>query len=174
MIRGRMSSSVVECGGLPFGSRSLGLAVAARYTVLYAVQGSPGRTMALRVSTPLCPERTQQEIGAGRIARSSRPVPAGTAFRREMRRRIDRPQAAGDAASAFHWNVVPVVHMRCRMTASLRATAMVAFLAPMRLPRASPQVFSALGRADRLSNTLAASNRRPRTMPSPHLEIRPA
>ena len=36
------------------------------------------------------------------------------------------------------------------------------------------QVFSALGRADRLSNTLAASNRRPRTMPSPHLEIRPA
>ena len=54
----------------------------------------------------------------------------------------------------FHWNVVPVVHMRCRMTASLRATAMVAFLAPMRLPRASPHVFSALGRADRLSNTL--------------------
>ena len=66
----------------------------------------------------------------------------------------DRPQAAGDAASVFHWNVVPVVHMRCRMTASLRATAMVAFLAPMRLPRASPHVFSALGRADRLSNTL--------------------
>jgi hypothetical protein len=46
-----------------------------------------GRIMALRVSTPLCPERTQQEIGAGRIARSSRPVPAGTAFRREVRRR---------------------------------------------------------------------------------------
>ena len=60
---------------------------------------------------------------------------------------FDRPQAAEDAVSVFHWNVVPVVHMRCRMTASLRATAMVAFLAPMRLPRASPQVFSALGRA---------------------------
>src|SRR5467141_3261866 len=86
---------------------------------------------------------------------------------------FDQPQAAGDAASAFHWNVLPVVHMRCRITASLRATAIVAFLAPTRLPRASPQVFSALGRADRLSKTLAASNRRPRTMPSPHLEMRP-
>ena len=59
---------------------------------------------------------------------------------------------------------MPVVHMRCRMTASLWPTAIVAFLAPMRLPRASPQVFNALGRADRL-----ASNRRLRTMPSPHL-----
>jgi hypothetical protein len=53
---------------------------------------------------------------------------------------FDQPQAADDAASAFHWNVVPVVHMRCRMTASLRATAIVAFLAPMRLPRASPSL----------------------------------
>jgi hypothetical protein len=70
---------------------------------------------------------------------------------------FDRPQAAGDAASAFHWNVVPLVYMRCKMTASFRATAIVAFLGPMRLPRASPQVFSLLGRADRLSNTLAAS-----------------
>src|SRR5580700_4640038 len=111
MVTGRMSSSVVECGG-PLWFSLARIAVAARYTVLYAVQGSPGRTMALRVSTPLCPERTQQEIGAGRIARSSRPVPAGTVFRREMRRRVDRPQAAGDAPSAFHWNVVPVVHMR--------------------------------------------------------------
>src|SRR3954471_19990768 len=45
---------------------------------------------------------------------------------------FDRPQVAGDAASAFQWNVVPVVHMRCKMTASLRATAIVAFLVPMR------------------------------------------
>ena len=130
-----------------------------------------------RDSTPLCPERTQLEIGAGRIARSSRPVPAGTAFRRKIRRRyvwIASVQAAEDPASALHWNVVSVVHMRWRMTASLRATAMVAFLAPTRLPRVSPHVFSALGRAERLSNTLAASNRRQRTMPSPHLEIRPA
>src|SRR6516162_7283409 len=96
---------------------------------------------------------------------------------RNIRRRyvwIASVQAAEDPASALHWNVVSVVHMRWRMTASLRATAMVAFLAPTRLPRVSPHVFSALGRAERLSNTLAASNRRQRTMPSPHLEIRPA
>ena len=76
--------SVVECGLL-----WLSLAwidVAARSTVLYAVQIA-GRTMALRVSTSLCPERAQQEIGAERISRSSRPVPAGTAFRRDMRRK---------------------------------------------------------------------------------------
>jgi hypothetical protein len=47
-----------------------------------------GRTMAPRVSTPLCSRRTQQKIGAGKIARSSRPVPAGTTFRREMRRMV--------------------------------------------------------------------------------------
>jgi hypothetical protein len=29
---------------------------------------------------------------------------------------FNQAQAAEDAASAFHWNVVPVVHMRCRMT----------------------------------------------------------
>jgi len=66
--------------------------VAARSIVLYAVQGRWPHH-GLRVSTPLCPRRTQQEVGAGRIARSSRPVPAGTAIRREMRRRdyFDRP-----------------------------------------------------------------------------------
>src|SRR5262249_47828163 len=77
---------------------------------------------------------------------------------------FDQPQATEDVVPAFHWNVAPVVHMRCRMTASLRATAIVAFLRPMRLPRASPQVFSAFGRDDRLSNTLAASNRPPRDL----------
>jgi len=76
--------SVVECG--PLWLSLAWIDVAARSTVLYAVQGRWPHH-GLRISTPLCPERTQQEIGAGRIARSSRPVPAGTAFRREMRRR---------------------------------------------------------------------------------------
>src|SRR6516162_5656886 len=53
--------------------------VAARSTALYAVQGrwlhhgSQGFDAAMS-------GRTQQEIAAGRNARSSRPVPAGTAF----------------------------------------------------------------------------------------------
>src|SRR5438045_2200306 len=68
-----------------------------------------GRTMALRVSTPLCPERTQQEIGAGRIARSSRPVPAGTAIRREMRRR-DISIASGGWRCSFS---VPLERRAC-------------------------------------------------------------
>ena len=38
MITGRMSSSVVECGG-PLWFSLARIAVAARYTVLYAVQG---------------------------------------------------------------------------------------------------------------------------------------
>jgi len=68
--------------------------VAARSTVLYAVQGRWPHH-GLRVSTPLCPERAQQEIDAGRIARSSRPVPTGTAFRRENRRRDIRSASSG-------------------------------------------------------------------------------
>jgi len=51
-----------------------------------------------------------------------------------------------------------------RITASLRATAMVAFLEPMRLARDRPQACKSLGLADRLSSTLAASNNSPRTI----------
>ena len=50
-----------------------------------------------------------------------------------------------------------VVHIRCRMTASLRATAMVAFLLPTFLARACPHACSAHGRQVRLSSTFAPS-----------------
>src|SRR3974377_841741 len=116
--------------------------------------------MAFRVSTPLCPERARYmstlEESRGRRGPSQQGQRSAARCGEGI---FDRLQAARDAASAFHWNVVPVIHMRCRMTASLRATAIVAFLGPTRLPRASPQVFRALGRADRLTNTLPASHR---------------
>jgi hypothetical protein len=53
---------------------------------------------------------------------------------------------------------VPLVHMPCRMTASLRATAIDAFLVPMRLPRASPQ--NTLGRAPIVAHFRARSEQR--------------
>jgi len=55
--------------------------------------------------------------------------------------------AAG--AAAGQRNVAPLDHIRCSRTASLRATAMVAFLAPMRSASARPQPCNAQGRADR-------------------------
>ena len=41
-------------------------------------------------------------------------------------------------------NSVPSTHMRCRTTASLRATATVAFRSPLRLVSLIPHAFSAL------------------------------
>jgi hypothetical protein len=84
MITGRKSARL--SGVVSFGFRSRGM-MSLPDPPFSTRSRVAGRTMAPRVSTPLCPERAQQEIGAGRIARSSRPVPAGTAFRREMRRR---------------------------------------------------------------------------------------
>ena len=54
-------------------------------------------------------------------------------------------------------NVVPSIHIRCRMTASLRATATFARLRPRRLATSSPQRLSAEKRVTRESKTFAAS-----------------
>jgi hypothetical protein len=48
-------------------------------------------------------------------------------------------------------NSVPSTHMRCRMTASLRATATVAFRSPLRL-KASPSPSRSYSTPTRLSN----------------------
>ena len=56
-------------------------------------------------------------------------------------------------------NSVGSVQMQCRMTASLRATATVVFLRPMRLTSLAAQCFSGDGRRTTLRSTLAASNR---------------
>ena len=67
----------------------------------------------------------------------------------------------GDHAKAasvlLHRNVEPSIHMRCRITASLRATATLARFKPRRLATSSPQRLSAEKRVTRESNTFAAS-----------------
>src|SRR5215813_15337267 len=47
------------------------------------------------------------------------------------------------AASFDQENSVPSTHMRCKITASLRATATLAFLSPLRLAIRRPQALSA-------------------------------
>src|SRR5215475_15931904 len=101
-------------------------------------------------------------------------VPAGTSFPAVLREPFDLVIARYAATSFFdQLNSVPSTHMRCRTTASLRATATVAFRSPLRLASLMPQAFSADHFGTRVSSTLAASNRYMRSMASPHFEIRP-
>src|SRR4051812_24254553 len=80
---------------------------------------------------------------------------------RQGRASADGPEGSGAqrAGLASQRNSVLSRHMRCRTTASLRATATLALRAPIRWARACPQVFSQEGLVIRLSTTLAASNR---------------
>jgi hypothetical protein len=61
------------------------------------------------------------------------------------------------ASVLVHRKVEPSIHMRCRITASLRATATLARFRPRRLATSSPQRLSAEKRVTRESNTFAAS-----------------
>jgi hypothetical protein len=56
-----------------------------------------------------------------------------------------------------HWKSVPSIHIRCMITASLRASATRARLAPAFLAIRAAQAFSADHRVHRVSITLAAS-----------------
>src|SRR5689334_1745844 len=82
-------------------------------------------------------------------------------------------QAATSLLLFDQLNSVPSTHMRCRMTASLRATATLALRSPLRLVSLVPQAFSADHFGTRVSSTPAASNRYMRSMASPHFDIRP-
>src|SRR5512144_1907724 len=129
MITGRKSARLSSVA-VSFGFRSRGL-MSLPDPPFSTRSKVAGRTMALRVRRRYVPnalnKRSAQEESRGRRGPSQQDsIPPRDAAKGYF----DRPQAAGDAASAFHWNVVPLVHMRCRMTASLRATALVAFLAP--------------------------------------------
>src|SRR6516225_10717965 len=66
----------------------------------------------------------------------------------------DHPWAA---LVLVHRKVVPSIHMRCRITASLRATATLARLRPRRLAISSPQRLSPEKRVRRDSTAFAAS-----------------
>src|SRR5436189_88238 len=84
----------------------------------------------------------------------ARPVPAGTTFRCEAANGFEGDgQRAVTTGEATQRNLSPVDHIRCRITASLRATAMVAFLEPMRRARDRPHACRSLGLADRLRTT---------------------
>ena len=70
---------------------------------------------------------------------------------------LSSPPHAIAAVSLVQRKLVPSIHMRWRMTASLRASATRAFVAPRRLATAMAQLFSGDMRTVRLSITLAAS-----------------
>jgi hypothetical protein len=84
IITGRKSARFVACGLLWFSLAWID--VAARSTVLYAVQGRWPHHGPQGFDAAMSRTHSSRD-GAGRIARSSRPIPAGTAIRREMRRR---------------------------------------------------------------------------------------
>src|ERR1700746_3914761 len=99
-------------------------------------------------------------------------VLAGTSFSRLCGNRVFLFVYA--AASLFDQvNSVLSIHMRCRITASLRATATLALRSPFRLASLVPQALSADHFGTRVSSTPAASNRYMRSMASPHFEMRP-
>lgn len=84
-------------------------------------------------------------------------VPAGTWFPPCGRKRVFSVFGYAAATSLPQRNAVPSTHMRWRMTASLRATASLAFSMPARLATRSPQAFSAHHRFNRVRMLWAAS-----------------
>ncbi len=75
------------------------------------------------------------------------------------------------ASSRVHRNSVPSIQMQRRITAILRATAMRAFLAPIRFTRRAPHAFKGEKRCALVSSKWAASYRQVRVNVSPHFEI---
>jgi hypothetical protein len=84
------------------------------------------------------------------------------------------PASAEAQAAGAGSNSVPSSQMRCRMTASLRARAVLARREPIFALSFSPQVRSELSCGTLVTVALAASNSRLRAERSPALEIRPA
>jgi hypothetical protein len=78
---------------------------------------------------------------------------------REARRHLNASVVDHAVCSLPQTNSVPSVQMQCRTIASFRATATLAFLAPIRFRRRMPQALSADHRLVRCRRTLAASKR---------------
>lgn len=81
--------------------------------------------------------------------------------------------AAGNSAWRVKRNSEPSSHIRCRMAASLRATAIAARFMPRFFASLRPQDFNAELSLERIIMDRAASNSRTRTSPSPRFEIDP-
>jgi hypothetical protein len=130
---------------------------------------------AQRLVIPPLPKRIHIALKgmAASLARPSRAVtpPKPRSGLRRRRKGVDGEDSdrgtsglamiGGDHAWAasvlVHRKVEPSIHMRCRITASLRATATLARFRPRRLATSSPQRLSAEKRVTRESNTFAAS-----------------
>ncbi len=133
--------------------------ISAGSIVLFAIRALRRLHYCVRRSTPLrparslhlCSRRKDCAVAGARPGRDILPLSetADSDFLRQA-------QAASWRGSC-HWKVVPSRHIRCRMTASLRATATVARLFPSRSRKACPQSLSVQGREQRCSRTPAAS-----------------
>ena len=116
------------------------------------------RMMAFSGVTSQCEERGFRRSAGANFEIAVAVVPAGTKCFSLLRRTTGR-WSGNHAFSLPHWNSVPSTQMQCRTTASLRATAVLAFLMPTRLASRTPQAFKTDHRFTTLIRTLAASNR---------------
>ena len=109
-------------------------------------------------SASSCAAKCEKYVFSRNIEVTITTVPAGTtAGPPILRRRIWVCCYA--IFSLPHSKLVPSVQMQCRTTATLRATATLAFLAPTRFINRMPHAFNADQRCVRCSKTLAASNK---------------
>lgn len=140
------------CSLIPGLSAKLSTTIPARPTVLSAVGACPphdGVRWRINVESAVALSSARQASSDLTTAT----VPAGRHF----------PPCGGNSvisyaryAAAFfvdHSNSIPSIHMRCRITASLRATATLALRSPLRLA----SLISATHFGTRVSNTLAAT-----------------
>ena len=112
--------------------------------------------MAFSGVTSQCEERGFRRSAGTNFEIAIAVVPAGTKCFSLLRKTTGR-WSVNHAFSLPHWNSVPSTQMQCRTTASLRATAVLAFLMPTRLASRTPQAFKTDHRFTTLSRTLAAS-----------------
>ena len=111
--------------------------------------------MAFSGVTSQCEERGFRRSAGTNLEIAIAVVPAGTKCFSLLRKTTGR-WSGNHAFSLPHWNSVPSTQMQCRTTASLRATAVLAFLMPTRLASRTPQAFKTDHRFTTLSRTLAA------------------
>jgi len=144
--------SVVRINSSSVSRRPAGVMVLSEVDTRSPHHGSRGAV------TPQCKRRTARRWSRRRTTldtRSSLPaVPARTASPLARSSVVD---GQATAAPFVHRKSVPSIQIRCRMTASLRATATLAFVAPTFFISRTPHAFSGDQRSTLVSNTPAAS-----------------
>jgi hypothetical protein len=149
------------CSLIPGFGVKLSAIILAGPTVLSAVGACPPhdgvrRRWWINVASAVSLIESSQKIGRSH----HRHRPGRDIFPAVLREPFDFLIARYATTSFFdQLNSVWSIHMRCRMTASLRATATVAFRSPFRLASLIPQAFNADHFGTRVSSTPAASKR---------------